>query len=121
MPTARYGLSRSCRLRRPAQFAAVLKNGQRRRDEFFSVYAVPEADSPGRLGIVVSRKVSPRAVVRNQVKRRIREAFRLHPGRLVGLDLVVVASPKAGTAPANRLRASLQQLWEKLEPLCKKS
>jgi ribonuclease P protein component len=91
------------------------------RDDFFGVYAAPNPHPHGRLGIVVSRKTSPRAVVRNRVKRQIRESFRGRQEKLDGLDFVVVASPKAGRAQTVSLRASLQQLWEKVEQRCKKS
>jgi ribonuclease P protein component len=69
----------------------------------------------------VSRKTSPRAVVRNRVKRQIRESFRGCQEKLGGLDFVVVASPRAGRAQNASLRASLQQLWKKVEQRCKKS
>lgn len=118
---ARHGLSRSRRLRTPAEFAATLKSRWRGRDDFFGVYAVPNPYPYGRLGIVVSRKASPRAVVRNRIKRQIRETFRRYQEKLVGLDIVVVASAKAGTTQTAALRTSLQQLWDKVEQQCRQS
>lgn len=105
----------------PAEFAATLKSTWRGRDDLFGVYAVSNPYPHGRLGIVVSRKVSPRAVVRNRVKRQIREAFRHYQKNLGGLDIVVVANSKAAAAPVTALRASLQQLWDKVEKQCRKS
>ncbi len=99
----------------------MLQGSLRWRDDLFGVYAVPNPNPHGRLGIVVSRKTSPRAVVRNRVKRQIRESFRGRQEKLGGLDLVVVASTKAGRAQNAALRAALQQLWEKVEQRCKKS
>lgn len=98
-----------------------MKSTWRGRDDYFGVYAIPNPYPYGRLGLVVSRKASPRAVVRNRVKRRIREAYRQHQEKLGGLDIVVVASAKAATAPATVLRISLQQLWDKVEQQCRKS
>src|SRR5690606_30651670 len=51
--------------------------------------------APARLGITVSRKVG-NAVVRNRIKRVVREAFR-HSGALfdAGIDVVVIARPNA--------------------------
>jgi len=120
LSSALYGLPRSRRLRLPAEFATTLKSRRRGRDEIFGVYAVTNPYSYARLGIVVSRKVSARAVVRNRIKRQIREAFRRSQEMLAGLDVVVVASPKAGTAPAALLRTSLQKLWERVEEQCRK-
>ena len=103
------------------EFTATLKSTWRVRDEFFSVYATPNLYSYGRVGLIVSRKASLLAVVRNRVKRQVREAFRRYQEKLAGLDIVVVASSKAGIAPAMVLRASLQQLWDKVEQKCRKS
>lgn len=87
----------------------------------FGVYAKPNSLPHGRLGLVVSRKVSPRAVVRNRIKRQIRETFRRQQEKLGGLDTVVVANTKAGRSPLTDLRTSLQQLWDKVEQQCRKS
>ena len=99
----------------------TLKSSARWRDDLFGVYATPNPHSYGRLGIVVSRKASPRAVVRNRIKRQIRESFRCQKEKFSGLDIVVVAAPHAGKAESISLRASLQQIWEKVEKQCKKS
>jgi ribonuclease P protein component len=121
LTTARYGLSKSCRLLKPAEFKVTLKSSMRWRDDFFGVYAISNPHPYGRLGIVVSRKTSPRAVVRNRVKRQIRESFRCQKEKFSGLDIVVVAGPRAGKAETVSLRASLQLIWEKVETQCKKS
>ena len=44
-----------------------------------------------RLGLAVSRKVSPDAVVRNRIKRALREEFRRIRNALPGGDYVLVA------------------------------
>jgi ribonuclease P protein component len=121
LASARYGLPKSHRLLRPVEFTATLKSSLRWRNDYFGLYVVPNPYPHGRLGIVVSRKTSPRAVVRNRVKRQIRESFRRQQGNLAGLDIVVVAGIKAGNAHVDAMRASLQQLWEKVQKRCGKS
>lgn len=66
-----------------------------------------------RLGISVGRRFG-RAVYRNRIKRRIREAFRRVRHDLpAGLDLVVV--PRPGSLPeVSRLEESLRQLANRL-------
>lgn len=98
-----------------------MRGGRRIRGEHFSVYASPNTQPYGRIGLTVSRKVSPRAVVRNRLKRRIRESFRLNQERLTGLDIVVLAHACAAAATPQSLRDSLEQHWEEIIRLCKKS
>jgi ribonuclease P protein component len=92
------------RLRQPGEFRRVTARGQRAASGSF-VVLVSERDGSARgslrcrLGITVSRKVGG-AVVRNRVKRRIREWFRAERGSLGrGVDWVVIArAPAAGLA-----------------------
>lgn len=72
--------------------------GRRRSSGAFVLIARPTRVSGGRarLGITASRRVG-NAVVRNRVKRRIREWFRREGQLLIpGFDAVVIARPAAG-------------------------
>ncbi len=55
----------------------------------FSVFARPNGAAEARVGIVTSKKIAPRAVDRNRVKRIVREVFRVWRPRLGGFDVVV--------------------------------
>ena len=67
-----------------------------------------------RLGLTVSTKVG-KAVVRNKVRRRLREIYRLHIGELGrGWDLVVVARVKAAFVPYAVLERDFLKLADKL-------
>ncbi len=89
-------------------------------------YAAPKVSEQtrpteqARLGLAVSRKVSPRAVVRNRIKRLIRESFRQSKQKLGGLDIVIVARPQASKADVTDMGKSLQILWGLLVKKCKK-
>lgn len=85
------GLPKRLRLRRRRQYLAVQRSPNRVVTPHFIVYGRTNGRSHTRLGITVSRKVG-KAVVRNRVKRLVREAFRRNRGALpTGLDLVLVA------------------------------
>jgi ribonuclease P protein component len=75
------------------------------------VYFQSGVTNEARLGITASRKVGS-SVVRQKVKRRIREIFRRWPGRsaLEPIDVVVHLKPEAGKAPFLPLREDLERL-----------
>jgi ribonuclease P protein component len=90
------GLCREQRIRRHADYQRIQSQGQRLQTRHFVFVLAnrPEGVLPEqgpRLGIVVSRKVG-NAVVRNRVKRLIREAFRVTRHQFGDrVDLVVIA------------------------------
>lgn len=62
-----------------------------------------------RLGITVSRRVG-NAVVRNRIKRRVREWFRRERGRLRhGIDLVVIGRSAAAELSWPEIRLALEE------------
>ena len=60
-----------------------------------------------RLGLTVGTKLG-KAVVRNKIRRRLREAYRIHEDQFrPGVDLVVVARVRAAHVPYHELERSL--------------
>ena len=79
-----------------------------------AVYARANHSGTSRLGLTVGTKVG-KAVRRNKVRRRIREAYRIHEGDMLpGWDLVVVARVKAAFVPYSQLERDLLRLLDKL-------
>ena len=65
------------------------------------------------MGITAGKKLG-KAVVRNRVRRRLREVYRLNEERFQpGWDIVVVARSRCITASFDRLTQSYLQLAEK--------
>ena len=84
------------RLRRRAEFVAVQSAGQKVHGRHVLALARKRSDPAlvGRLGITVTKKVG-NAVVRNRIKRMLREWMRLHGWVPVGWDIVLVAKDSA--------------------------
>ena len=111
------GLGRSKRLRKRSGFLAVQQHGRRIAGRVYVLYAMPptaaRSESGARLGITVSKKVGT-AVVRNRVKRWLRESYRRMAALPPGMDLVVIAKPGSATsdflATDQELRRLLQSV-----------
>ena len=105
---------RTARLLRPADFSALRERSQRISVGHFSAQYRSTPDGGARLGMAVSRKVSKKAVVRNRIRRQIRESFRLQRAHLPNLDVLVIARASAATQSNPVLRAELDALWQRL-------
>ena len=74
------------------------------------LYAAANEGGPTRAGFVVGRRIG-KAVVRNRVKRRLREAVRaLYPKLAAGTDLVWIARPPSATADYATLAGAVEHL-----------
>jgi len=67
-----------------------------------------------RIGIIVSKRVAKQAVIRNRIKRIIRESFRLQQPGLSGADIIVIARSECRNMDKKSLREVADSLWQKL-------
>jgi ribonuclease P protein component len=99
------GFPRVARVRARREFTEVFDGGRRVAHPLLGLHWLRDAGD-ARLGLAVSRKVDPRAVGRNRIKRALREAFRRHRAQLAPGAYVVVARPAARDVPGAELRAA---------------
>ena len=86
-------LPKNRRLASNRQFKAVLDHGRRVGNRLLTLYIAPNACGYPRLGVSVG-KASGNAVVRNRLKRLLREAFRQNQDRIgQDFDYVLMISP----------------------------
>jgi ribonuclease P protein component len=99
------------RLHRRSEFLRAQRAGVRLQTTHFVIYALATSPEEAvRLGVTVARRIGG-AVVRNRVKRRVRECFRLVLRELLpaGSNLVVIARNGAGELPWTALRDELSE------------
>jgi len=99
---------------------AIYQRGETVRGPLLSLkYASRDSKRSYRAAVVVSRKVSKSAVVRNRIRRRIYELIRQQETTLVpGSDLVFTAfSPDLAAIPDDQLQASVVGLLRKAHVL----
>ena len=82
-------------------------------NSYLVLYARKNRTNTNRVGITVSKKLG-HAVVRNRVRRRLREIYRLNEAKFQpGWDIVVVARTKAVHGDFEKLTQAYLQLAEK--------
>ena len=70
------------------------------------------ADGPTRVGITAGKRLDRRAVVRNRIRRRLREALRPLPVE-AGYDVVVLARPRILALEFAQVQATLRDVFER--------
>jgi ribonuclease P protein component len=107
-------VKREQRLRTSADFRRVRDHALRGWPHpLLVLYAAPNDLGRTRIGITVSSRVG-NAVVRNKVRRRLREALRVRFDRLApGNDVLVIARPAAARAKWDELTTALDGVLER--------
>lgn len=103
------------RLKKRKDFEKVLKEGKGFKQDFLFLKIIKNNLENTRFAIIVSQKVSKKAVIRNQLKRRLREILRKKiPTIKKGLDGIFIAQPGLE-------KRSFQELEETITILLKKA
>jgi ribonuclease P protein component len=98
------------KLVRKADFDAVYRNGKRRSSSYFTVFLKANDLPQSRFGFSIKRALGG-AVVRNRMRRRMREVVRLHREEIsAGWDLVIHPKANVASAPFAALENDLVRL-----------
>ncbi|SFX31146.1 ribonuclease P protein component [Thermoactinomyces sp. DSM 45891] len=111
-------MQKEYRLRRRNDFRRVFRFGTSAANRQFVVYLSPRHAGTGlppgpRIGISVSKKVG-NAVVRNRVKRLVKEVTRHWvPDLKKGIDVVIIARNPAATMDFYQVESSLRHVFKR--------
>jgi len=100
---------RTRRIVKTDEFSSVFRFRPVFKTDHLVLYARPNSLSHARLGVVAAKRLAPRAVTRNAVKRAVREGFRQSALlRTLGLDCVVRLSKSLGSKKEPACTADIQ-------------
>lgn len=90
MTSKKFSFSKDNVLRKNRQFQTVYKTGKSYANKYLVLYVMEKQDGLRRVGFAVGKRLGG-AVVRNRIKRLLREAFRLNQHSLKqGVDLIII-------------------------------
>ena len=112
-------LNKKNRLKTNSSFKATYCQNRVVSDEFFVLYAGRnklETETDTKIGFVVSKKIDKRAVIRNKIKRRMRESFKIYlkEKEIPYLSLIMSAKENAKNADFRITLKSVYKLMDKM-------
>jgi ribonuclease P protein component len=110
------GYPRTHRFTVQGSFGTVLRASRKLRGPLATVHVMPGSAGPSRLGVGLTRKLVPRSVDRNCVKRVVREIFRRHMVKHAGLDCVVMLRGRFERSQLPVLRDEVRAHFDQLAP-----
>ena len=108
-------MHRDHRLRRKADIELVYREGRVVSGPLLAIRLRPNGLDTFRFAIVAGKRIG-NAIVRNRVRRRLREIARQLPIR-PGLDLIFGARPEAATASFRELATAMRDLLRRAKAL----
>lgn len=114
-----FSFPKSSRLITKRDYSYVFTQAQAFHCKLFTVLVKPGLSKQPRLGLVVAKKVSNKAVERNRLKRVIRESFRSQFFDNDNHDIVVLAKPQAARATNQQCFSELGYCWRQLRKKAK--
>lgn len=106
-------LNKVGRITKNSDYREVFEKGSSVATRGLVLYRLPNGQALNRIGYVASKKVG-NAVVRNRVKRLLKEAYRLYTDDInKGYDLVVIARPNTASFDYAQAAAELKHVFQR--------
>jgi ribonuclease P protein component len=110
----KHGLSRRHRFAERGAYGPLLKAGRKLRGRLAVLHVGRSRSGHSRLGIALTRKMIPRAVDRNRVRRLVRETFRRHVAKQLSMDCVVTLRQAVPAPELAQLKHELHALLDQI-------
>lgn len=99
------------------EFRRIYRKGRSVVSPYFVVYCLKNRAGASRLGVTASKKLG-HAVVRNRVRRRIREIYRLNRDKMhPGWDVIVVGRGRSAAGPYQKMNEAYLDCLRRLSLL----
>lgn len=108
-------LEKKNRIRLDKEFDQIFKTGQSFYDRGLGIKSSNNFIKETRVGFLVGLKVSKKAVIRNKIKRRLRELIRAElPLLKKSKDIVIISLPQLVDMNFNEIKKSLKKILQNL-------
>lgn len=108
-------LPKENRLTKKKDFERVFRRGKGLKEKFLIIKVLGNNLKVSRFGFIVSKKISKKAVLRNKIKRRLRESVRPKLNQIrQGIDVAVIACPEIGEKNFREIEEITSKLLEKI-------
>lgn len=106
--------TRNHKLVSQSEFKSLFDESKKVSQQHLLALFKPNQKAYARLGVIVGKRVANHAVTRNQIKRVVRESFRVNKDQFKGLDIVVIARQQCDSLDKVQLREGIDKLWQRL-------
>ena len=107
-------LPKENRLNKKKDFRKVFKKGKGIKENLLTFKWTANNLKVSRFGFIVSQKVSKKAVLRNKIRRRLREKVRAELPRFKkGIDGVIIVNPGAAEEKSQEMTGSLNKIFSR--------
>ncbi len=102
------------RIKKRKDFENIFKNGELLYSDILTVKFLKNNLSRTRFGFIVSKKISKKAVLRNSIKRKLREQIRLRlPNFKKGFDIIIIAKKEIIKKNSEEIGTDFEELFSR--------
>lgn len=109
-----FAFPKKCRLNTPSEFSRVFSKPKKLYAKGLTVLYIENGLTYARLGMAIAKKHAKRAVIRNKVRRLIRESFREYAINIAGFDVVILANRLIKPDELNAWFEELTSKWQQI-------